>query len=190
MPINNALNNIMNQMKVQGMTFDPAIDCRNDLINFCGLSPAQVANMTDYEVFSFLDSIENELNNNHHETECKCETCGSLLFEADYSDYDDCYTLHCKTCNKELRLHYTAYDAWRDSIADDEQFENEACELVKDLCKNYYVSIFRTRQEKEELKTKGSLIQRIETSYDTNEYYEFNGDYYFIGLNSGKFVKK
>lgn len=191
MKINNALNVIMNQMKVQGMTFNPAIDCRNNLINFYGLSPEQVAKMSDDEAFSYLDSLDsNDQSNDQIETECKCETCGSFLFETDYSDHDDCYTLLCKTCNKTTRMHFTAYDAWRDSITDEKHFEAEACEIVKDLSKNYYVSIFRTRQEKEEVKTKGSLIQCIETSYDTNEYYEFNGDYYFIGLNSGKFVKK
>lgn len=116
--INNAMNVVMNQAKLQGMTFNPAIDCRNDLINLYGFSHSQVANMSDDEVFSFLDSLDD---NSHFQTECKCSTCGAFLFEVDYSDHDDCYTLLCMSCNQELRLHYTSYDAWMDKIANAKQ---------------------------------------------------------------------
>jgi Bacterial RNA polymerase, alpha chain C terminal domain len=106
---------LYNQIQAQGMTFDPSIDCRNDLVNHYGYTVDQVSKMHDHEVFSILDEIEDK-ESGFYEIEnplvnIPCSNCNHpQTHQTDYSDWNDCYTLKCPECSHEGEIHYTGYD--------------------------------------------------------------------------------
>lgn len=184
-----ALQAHINRMNAGRLDFSQVeLNSRADLVRFKGYSVADAVSMDEGRIYDILEGNVNSSEGSHLVTECKCKACDSFLIETDYSDYDDCYTLFCKKCNAELRLHYTAYDAWRESIHDAKAFELNACKVVKLLSKYCYVSVNNSKQFMEQIRANGKHIQTLETSYDTNEYYAMSGNYYFISdTNSGEF---
>ncbi|MEK4427798.1 MULTISPECIES: hypothetical protein [Paenibacillus] len=120
-------------------------------------------------------------------TKCKCEKCGSFLYEVDYSDADDNYTLQCTNCGIEIRLHYAVYDGWRDAIENEEIFESTAKPIIKFLHKYCTVRVNNRDDFKNNIRNKGTLIQKIDSMDDTDEFYMLEGRYYRIGFNSGEF---
>lgn len=111
--------NLMNQISASGMTFDPAIDCRKDLVNFYGYTLEQVVKMSDDEVFSIMDRIEYQEKGYTEETEyipaelqnktCKCGGKLKYLY-VDCETRGDCeiYVFECKSCNNYTSLNYAA----------------------------------------------------------------------------------
>lgn len=116
---------LMNQISASGMTFDPAIDCRKDLINHYGYTLQQVSNMSDDEVFSIMDRMEDQEKGYTQETEyipaellgkkCKCGGKLNLAF-VDCETRGDCeiYVFECSSCNDYTKLNYAAewYDEY------------------------------------------------------------------------------
>lgn len=102
------------QIKLSGMTFNPSIDLRNDLVNHYGYAREEVSVMSDDQVFQIIDSIS-EMENGESSialVNIPCSNCNSKqLIDVDFSDIDDCYELKCPKCNEQYRMHYTAYDS-------------------------------------------------------------------------------
>ncbi|MCA1025705.1 hypothetical protein LCM23_06345 [Cytobacillus kochii] len=109
--------NIYNSMASQGMTFNPSVDCRNDLINHYGYSRLAVSNMSDGEVFQLMDEIEaaekgipnDETSLPIHLESERCDCGGKLKVSfVDCETRGDCEIYHCKckVCNKEISFNY------------------------------------------------------------------------------------
>lgn len=164
------------------------LNLRADLVRFEGYSLEEASLLTDEEVDAITYGCTQAEYDYEFETKCKCEKCQSFLYEVDYSDFDDCYTLLCKTCKDTLRLHYAAYDGWRDSIVSAEIFEEEASPVVKALEKHCTVHVDNSNEFKEWVRKNAALIQSIELLDETHEYYQMNGRFFYIGWNSGEYV--
>ncbi|RYI30574.1 hypothetical protein EVU96_09165 [Bacillus infantis] len=133
MPITNqsaTLSQLQSSVIASGMTFNPSIDCRNDLVNFYGYTRQQVNAMSDGEVFSILDKIEDmEKGYTEHESSLpvhiadkKCSCGGSLDVQfVDCETRGDCeiYVCECKACNKTVSINYAAewfeYDCYEEA---------------------------------------------------------------------------
>jgi polyhydroxyalkanoate synthesis regulator phasin len=108
------MNNMIKQSK---MTFDPSIDCRNDLINHYGYTRQQVSNMSDDELFSIMDRIESQekgygydeyeehLPEVYKNEKCKCGGTLKVLY-VDCETRGDCEIYVCEKCKKETYLHH------------------------------------------------------------------------------------
>jgi hypothetical protein len=109
-----------------GMTFNPSIDCRNDLVNFYGYTRSQVNAMSDDELFHIMDQIEDQ-EEGYSEPEYNlinipCNSCKHpQMLEVDFSDWNDCYSLQCPECKREREIHYTVYDAILEEYMEAEQ---------------------------------------------------------------------
>jgi hypothetical protein len=116
-----------------------------------------------------------------------CKICKHHeLFETNYSDINDCYTLLCPNCKQERHIHYTVYDCIIEDIEDSKIFESTACETIKMLHKHcsMYASV---SIENSVLQEKGKLIQKIEYFSGTVEYYEIDENYFYIGRDTRKY---
>jgi hypothetical protein len=63
-----------------------------------------------------MDKIEDQENGytepEHNLVNIPCTCCKHpQMYETDYSDWNDKYTLQCPVCNHESEIHYTVYDA-------------------------------------------------------------------------------
>jgi polyhydroxyalkanoate synthesis regulator phasin len=110
------MNNMIKQSK---MTFDPSMDCRNDLVNFYGYTRDQVNNMSDDELFSIMDRIEAQekdydcdeyeesLPEVYKNEKCSCGGSLKVLF-VDCETRGDCeiYVCECEKCKKQTYLNY------------------------------------------------------------------------------------
>jgi hypothetical protein len=103
------------------MTFDPSIDCRNDLINHYGYTRQQVSTMPDNELFAIMDDIEDAekgFNSDYipeplQNKSCKCG--GKLkLIHVDCETRGDCeiYKFECVSCHKPTNINYA--EEWYD----------------------------------------------------------------------------
>lgn len=107
-----------NHILSTGMTFNPSIDCRNDLVNFYGYTREQVNTMSDNQVFSIMDQIEDaekgyspesELTLPIHVQDKKCSCGGELkVLLVDCETRGDCEIYHCEclTCGSEVSFNY------------------------------------------------------------------------------------
>lgn len=133
---NNQFQSFKNQLQASiinsGMTFDPAIDCRNDLVNFYGYTRQQVNKMSDDEIFSIMDTIENaekgyvenELTLPTEIKDSKCDCSGSLKVKfIDCETRGDCeiYVCECTKCNKTVSINYA--EEWYVYDLSDEIFD-------------------------------------------------------------------
>jgi hypothetical protein len=107
------------QILASGMTFNPSIDCRKDLVNFYGYTLDQVVNMSDDEVFFIMDRMEAEDKgysmDDEEETlpevykDKKCNCGGDLaVIYVDVETRGDCeiYVCECLKCEQTTSLNY------------------------------------------------------------------------------------
>jgi hypothetical protein len=100
-----------------GMTFNPSIDCRNDLVNFYGYTRKEVNAMSDGEVFSIMDKKEDEdkgyfehenvLPEPIQDTKCACGGYLKVVY-IDCETRGDCeiYNCECVTCENPVNINY------------------------------------------------------------------------------------
>jgi hypothetical protein len=85
----NQFQNSLDQAIAQtGMTFNPSVDCRNDLVNFYGYTREQVTTMSDTELFSIMEKLEDI----EPSIPYQCDTCHKT------EEYwcGDCEVFHCE----------------------------------------------------------------------------------------------
>jgi hypothetical protein len=118
-------NQLEKEIRVSGMTFDPSIDCRNDLINHYGYSREQVTKMSDDELFSIMDRIE--------------------AAEKGYSDFDESYS-------EDEYIEFDEYDMFHELINDiDNACYNKYFEKANRIAKETYEKIMNSNLEKQPL---------------------------------------
>ncbi|MEE3950726.1 DNA-directed RNA polymerase subunit alpha C-terminal domain-containing protein [Peribacillus frigoritolerans] len=71
-----------------GMTFNPSIDCRNDLVNHYGYSHDQVNTMSDDELFCIMEKLEGI----EPSIPYQCDTC----HKTEEHWCGDCEVFHCE----------------------------------------------------------------------------------------------
>lgn len=131
-----------------GMTFNPSIDCRNDLVNFYGYTRQQVSAMSDDELFSIMDRIEDQEKGYVEEEDTlpevykdkKCSCGGSLkVLYVDCETRGDCeiYVCECVKCSKTTNLNYAQ-----------EWFEYDEGEEVGDMIRDIDNACFNKNFEK------------------------------------------
>lgn len=138
------------QIEMSGMTFDPSVDCRNDLVNFYGYTREQVNSMSDDELFSIMDEVEaNEKGYSLEEEEeqlpaeiahnkCSCGGNLKVLF-VDCETRGDCeiYVCECVSCGKDNNLNYAAewFDGWEpeeeEEVHSIEVFQEEPVKVIE-----------------------------------------------------------
>ena len=99
-----------------GMTFDPSIDCRNDLVNFYGYTREQVTAMSDDKVFSIMDQLDGgcesfDIELPVHVQDKKCSCGGKLTVTyVDCETRGDCeiYYCECTSCKSETSFNYAS----------------------------------------------------------------------------------
>ncbi|AWD92963.1 DNA-directed RNA polymerase subunit alpha [Bacillus phage vB_BceM-HSE3] len=136
MSINSLVSNIQNQMVQQGMTFNPNIDLRNDLINHYGWDPAKVASLSESELYSIMDRYEsgNEDEFERIPPQAQLSTCNHCkspniqLVHVDCETRGDCeiYIYECEDCPKESSVAYAEewYEDFEEVMQEEVQVES------------------------------------------------------------------
>lgn len=161
-----------------GITFDPAIDLRKDLVMFHGFEMEKVISMTDDEVYNFFDILEyGEEDEDKAIYPVKCNNCGHQGMECigydDSADIKNHYKMICPDCKTTSHIHECAMD----SILEEEEFNKQICEEIRQLTKQggkwRYHRFYDKKDFNLESYTKGwDLVQQIELEELTTYYFK------------------
>ena len=152
-----------------GITFDPAIDLRKDLVVFHGFEMDKVVSMTDDEVYNFFDKLEygEEEEGEDIIYPVHCNECGHEGMECvgydDSADIQNHYKMSCLKCNATCHIHECAMD----SILEEEEINKQICEEIHQLTRQggkwTYHRFYDRKNFNLESYTKGwNLVQQIE----------------------------
>ncbi len=181
----NALNQ---QIKTQGMTFDPAIDLRNDLVNFYGYTREQVNSMNDSEVFDIIDSISDpDFEESYNTLPIECSNCNHEGLEEREGYIDDYTCLYCPSCKNESQIHYTGMD----EIYDEVEFKENMSQDVKVLNENGSFPMDTSQNgsyNKEQFKSFVSDMELIQELGDLTYYRKGSEFYCVMYWNSSKYT--
>ena len=102
-----------NSLLSQGMTFNPSIDCRNDLVNHYGYTKQQVNTMSDDQIFSIMDTIQGDTEIPFVESSGnkRC-SCGGQLdvihIDCETNAYCEVYYCECLSCGNDVKFNQSS----------------------------------------------------------------------------------
>jgi hypothetical protein len=150
------------------------LNTRADLVRFEGFTLEKACSISEddaYNVFDRDDSCDMPL----RLVPIPCSCGHHEVYEKDYSDYNDCYTLECPKCKKETSIHYTGYD----SILEGIEFVNSMNSEMKEITNSSKCHYMTREVTPEQLKQNGRVIQDF-SSINDQVYYQYDNKYYVL----------
>ena len=168
---------IRNSME-KGITFEPSVDLRKDLIAFYDYTMETVLNMSDDEVYDFFDRLEYGIDEEEESTypiQCyKCKHDGlKCVGYDDSADISNHYKMECPKCKDITHIHECSMD----SIMEYAEFKKQLCNEIKEVVKtsgawHFFRSYKRNDFNIKEYTNGWEFIQEIEV--DTVYYFYKN----------------
>lgn len=171
---------------VKGITFDPAIDLRKDMIMGYGYTMEQVLSMSDDEVYGFFDEMEygeEESSNSMYPVKCEC---GHHEMECigydDSAQIENCYWLKCPKCKADTHIHECSMDSIFESIEYEKQMNDDVRTL--NACGEWHYKTSNAKDSFFENELKGfEIIHEIDNGYEVYKFYRKGASFYRITFN-------
>lgn len=171
---------IMESMQ-KGITFNPPIDLRKDLIVGFGYTMNQVIEMSDNAVYDFFDNLDSdyEEENELYPVQCKCGQNEVKCIGYDDSAWtSNCYLFQCPKCSHEFEMHESGMDA----IYEHQEFLKQLNKEMKEIYSNSPTWVLLKYVKESEMDinsfTNGwEFIQEFTVIDSTSHFYKNNGIY-------------